>query len=559
MQYDTLKFTKGRAASLDQIQTTYRVVSEILESLDDVGLKQLMAGNEKDTDQILDVLLEETFSVLTNTGGRIKLASFGYMDKLYEATDDAFRNNSLAYFILTTLPKIDLTWYHLEWCNMIQMHKKLRVLASRDHSKSFIFSWAYPIWNMWRYERPGGFINPGFERSKLCHLGIIITNVFKLSKYFLKMIMDEIEQNEILKAKLKPTGRGGWGNEGLTAKNGAVLMPGAFDTALRGFHPGYIVVDDFLDKSALYSAERRIKFNEVFFSEIVNMLLPKGHLKVVGTPFHEKDLYADIAEDKSFISLEYPAIFPDGTILYPGRYDFDLLMQRKESLGSLKFSREFLVKPVSSDATIFPYDIVSKSFIGMDIYKLVRNRHSFGKKFVKVAIGCDFAISSNIGADYTVFSVLGQDELDNIYLLWLYREKGATYDKQIGMLKALNVDFSPDLIVIENNGYQKVMYQMALESNLPVIEKYTGVDKYDYDIGLPALATMFEQGRFKFPRGDAFSRDMTDAVVSEFTSITWHEKGKLESASEHDDIPMSIWQGVKGLRYVNSGFSFDFI
>ena len=92
-------------------------------------------------------------------------------------------------------------------------------------------------------------------------------------------------------------------------------------------------------------------------------------------------------------------------------------MTEKDSLGSLVFSREYLVVPISDDATIFPYDILMRSTIGMETIDLVENIDSYPIKLRKVVVGCDFAKSANVGADYTVYSVWGVDTMDNYYLL----------------------------------------------------------------------------------------------------------------------------------------------
>ena len=141
-----------------------------------------------------------------------------------------------------------------------------------------------------------------------------------------------------------------------------------------------------------------------------------GTITVIGTPFHDKDLYFNLRNDKQFKFFEYPAIFPDGTLTAPHRWSFEDLEQEYKSSGSIIFSRELLVVPVSDASTIFPWSILENSFRGMHNYTLVYNRESFPVKFKYVTVGCDFAISGNIGSDASVFSVWGEDEFGNYWL-----------------------------------------------------------------------------------------------------------------------------------------------
>jgi intein/homing endonuclease len=268
------------------------------------------------------------------------------------------------------------------------------------------------------------------------------------------------------------------------------------------------------------------------------------------TPFQESDLYAYIREnDKTFKYFEYPAVMPDGTIVAPHRWNMEELEKEYETNGPLIFSREILVVPISDGSTIFPWDILEKSFIGMQDYRLVTNRDSFPIKFKFVSVGCDFAISGNIeNADATVFSVWGVDDYENYWLLHIWRKQGASHNEQIGKLKEIERNFRPDEIVAESNGFQKVMLSIGREHGIKNITDFntTGWNKKDLYEGLPSLAILFHQGRMRMPRGDVQSKEMTDWLCSEFNSITIKpDSGKLESAGQHDDGPMSAWLGIK--------------
>lgn len=555
----SLPFNTKTNMTLDQVKNVYDYSLRIIEDLDEEGINELLSGNEQDLDKIIIGLTNEIDSVLHTNGSKVKASSFGYLDKLTNSVEDTLRKLSFNYFITSTLPDFEMDWHHLEWGNLVQMYKYLGIIAARDHSKSYTFSKAYPLWKMYRYEGDTQ-LKRAAKEYKLSKEGILITNEFGLGKHLLGIIKEEIENNEVINSKLHPGRSEGWGKESIKCKNGASLLVKSYGSKMRGFHPGYIIVDDFLNESNLYNKEQRDKYKDFMHSVIMNMIVPGGQVVVVGTPFHEDDLYADLKKKSPWKVFEYPALFPNGEVLWDKRHNLSNLLEKRSSQGSLVFSREILVRPVSNESSIFPWPLLERAFIGMDKYCLLNNMHgSDTKKFKKVVIGCDFAISSSIGADYSVFTTIGVDDLDNYWLLNVWRKKGASYNEQLAALKKLNSDFLPSIIMAESNSMQKIFTQMMKDSNLPVIEHTTGQNKYNLENGVPALGVLFEQDRMRMPRGDQHSRDLTDVVCNELASMTFTDKGKLEGVGQHDDCAMSLWIAIRAAKYVHSDFNFSFI
>jgi hypothetical protein len=288
----------------------------------------------------------------------------------------------------------------------------------------------------------------------------------------------------------------------------------------------------------------------------MNALLKEGQVITCGTPFHENDLYGDLKRKKrGWRVFVYPAIYPDGRILWASRYGFQDLMDKRDDQGAIIFSREQLCKPIVSNASIFPYDLVNKSHVGMEKYTLVTNRDSFPIKFNRVVTAADFAISASVGADYTVIMTFGITDDNVMYLLHFWREKGKPYGEQIAMLKYVNSNFRPDVVVLESNQMQMIFAQESEKAGLPVVPHNTGTNKYDFKTGLPSLAIIFEHHRVKFPRGDQHSIDVSDLIASELTSIAYTDSG-LKGVGSHDDCAMCLWIASVGMRTVTSGFGF---
>lgn len=557
---DSSIYQKG--ASLDKLQEAIRIVLEIIENLDEAALKQLLGGNQNDIDTLLRKLVTETYVSLYGNEMSIQAdSSLGvynpnngfYLEKLNNTVEETLRIESLTYFLISVMPDFEMNWHHVEWAEAIQTYLQLCILAARGHGKSYMFSNAYPMWRLYRYSK----FSKRKELSSLGKEGYMFSFSKTQAVKLLRTCKETISNNDILRDKLKP-GSDGWAETKIELKNGTRIIVESAGASTRGAHPGWIVVDDFLKDNVLYSKDQRDKYTNYFYSVIKPMLEPGGQIIVVGTPFHAEDLYGNLKEKKGYHVREYPSIFPDGKILWSNRFTLKYLLAEKNIIGSVNFSREYLVRPISNESSIFPYDILEKSLKGMTNYKMVNNIESFPIKFKRTVIGVDLAISAKVGADYTVFAVLGLDEEDNIWILKIVRLHGKSYQEQISHLKKLNIDFRPDIIQIESNGFQAMFSQAADSEGLPVhSDATTSKSKNDLKTGLPGIALLFERGKIKMPIGDAHSKEMKEAVFSEFASITFTNNG-LQATSGHDDIPMAIHQGVKGLDYRNTGFGVTF-
>lgn len=555
----SLRALPSELLSINQIEAVYKHVEDIIDNLDEYAIKELMSGYSDDVDTLLNVLIDETKDAFFSNKGPIKTNSFNYLDKLTDNFDLELKKKSFNYFVMSVLPDFEMNYHHVEWGNLIQFYKWLCVIAARDHSKSFTFSFAYPIWKLFRYEREG--FGLASRENALNKHGMIITNEHSLARDFLKLITEEIENNPILRERLYPNKSESWGKETITTKWGAELKVKGAGSALRGRHPGWIVIDDFLDDSCLYSNSQRDIFINLFHSVIMNMIVPGGQVCVVGTPYHEADLYANLKKAKNWRVFEYPAILPDGSLLWENRHNLKSLLDKRHSQGSIIFSREILVKPITSESSIFPWSVLEKSFIGMNDFCLVDNIHSFPRRFKKVVLGCDFAISANVAADDSVFTTVGIDELDNYWVLNITEMHGASYNAQIAKIKELDRNFRYNTIMMENNAFQAVMLQLAKDAGLKnVVAHNTGVNKFDLKTGLPGLATVFEAGRIKMPRGDERSKGLTDKACLQANSISWDaDKKTLANTAKHDDMLFSLWLAIKAGSYVTQNFGFGFL
>lgn len=546
-----------KALTKSQLKNTLNYVQDIVNNLSDRAILDLLGGYDNDIEKLLNELLNQTSSVINFNEGSINSERLHYLSNLERSFDEQLKRVSYNYFKTTCLPNFRQGIRNLEWGNMAQLYPKSAYLCQRGSGKSFEFCYSFPLWRLYTYQRPAFYLPDTIDNHNRKET-MIITNESSLGKNHVSKIVEEIKYNEIFNEKLNPNGKAELNKEGVVTEDGAILKLRTYGSSgIRGNHLGACVVDDFLDKSALYSKDQRSKFNEVFYAEIINIVEPGGYLIVSGTPFHEKDLYNDLKNDPSFMVFEYPGIFPDGKIMAPDRYTYSHLMELKQSLGSIVFAREHLVSPISDGSSLFPWEFLERAFIGMETIRFVDNIESYPFKMKKVAIGCDFAISGAIGADNSVFAVLGLDMQDNYHLIAIEKYHGASHNTQVNAIVSLNQRFRPNEILAEANGFQSVLIDLVRQRGVKNIKEFTttsGVKKDLYS-GLPSLSAIFERGQMKIPYAEGETRDTANWVCGEFNSVSFNEdSGKLESVSEHDDAPMGIFIAVNSLRENSASF-----
>lgn len=535
----------------NQLTYLYNAVDNIIERLPERALNQLLEGYGNDVDTMLREMVHQSEKALY-LGRTMDSESLSYVDNVKASMDNTLKILSLNYFITTMLPKFRLGWRNIEWSNLTQLYPWSCYLCARASGKSYQWSYAFILWRLWSYTRPTAYRQDTVDnanRKETCY----ITNTFTLAKVQIAKVTEEIEVNDLIKEKLNPYNKASIGETAIKTETGSTLHVRGKDSMIRGLHVGACLCDDMPDESSLYSDEQREKLKELLKGTIEPIVEPYGYFLVTGTPYSSapNELYQILKADKRFYCFEYPILFPDGRPLAPDRYTFEQILAKKEELGTIVFNREYLVVPISDTSTIFPYEYLMRSVIGMETIRFASSIDDFPFKLTRVHIGVDFAVSGNIGADYTVYSVWGKDAMDNYYLLYYYRKRGMSHNEQVDKIVQLDRLFHPNKIRCEANGFQSILSGLAKERGLKNIEPFTTTEgnKKDLYTGLPSLSAMFERGQIKCPYAIGETRQAVDLMFGEFSSITFRsDNGKLEAASGHDDVVMSSFISLNSLR-----------
>lgn len=450
--------------------------------------------------------------------------------------------------------KIELASHILEWEQLVQTERRIGIIAARDHSKSSVFSYAYPIWRAWSEPGCETYVFSRTLDQAMEHLDIIINGRNNLKGMLATPVLESIvpetggARNGV--TRLKRTD--------VKFKNGSRIRAIGYGKAVRGAHPKYIVLDDPLNDDSLWSEITRKKDIEYFKSAITNMLMPDGQLILVGTPYHIADLWGFIRANKMYTFRKYPGIIKKNgkeRPLFPWRWPLKKLRDKREEIGAVAFAREILCEAITDDIAIFPPSLFPPCF---DKTLTCRpTRKTIRERGWSVFLGVDIARSASVAADYFVIFVIGVDRQGTHYIIDIIREKGLPFNRQQELIKLTARRYGADLIFIESNNMQQVWSDEVIRTtDLPVKPFQTRAqNKYPLDKGVPSLRILLENGKIGIPRGDEYSIKITDEWITEATQFGFIE-GKLTGIGEHDDIVMAWWFAVEASRH--GGFSFAF-
>jgi hypothetical protein len=274
----------------------------------------------------------------------------------------------------------ELAEYHKEWFELLEKWSRLCIIAFRGSGKTSFVA-GYFLWKAIFIE------NLNF---------LITSNTFDQSKEVLKLIRKMIVDNELLKQYMPEGTESTWKATELSLKTGCVFYCKTYGENVRGLRIDYLMPDEagqYQDKSIFWTA----------ISQVVQ--LNRGRICVIGTKQTNNDLLCELEENEEYFSMEYPAE-KDGKVLWEQKYTLlphDLptkrsLKQIRKEIGELSYNQEYLLIPISSANSLFPYELTSKGLSNEGFLP-------YGRTNEQYFLGYDLAISPK--GDYTVMIVLG--------------------------------------------------------------------------------------------------------------------------------------------------------
>jgi phage terminase large subunit-like protein len=342
--------------------------------------------------------------------------------------------------------------------------------------------------------------------------------------------------------------------------------------AITGGHFDLILCDDLEDDRTTYTAGQREKTRKWWGGTVLPMLSRGGTIMVIGTRKHHDDLYHHLKVSPMWRTIEDPAILGeipahkvrshwdeatqqdivDGVdvegeappVLWPEERPIEYLLEERFLMGSLLFGREFQHQ-VQDDAAA----PVKKAWL--EAAKARGANLKLGvlpdiPGFIAVqgwdlALVTDEAKAQRQDSDYVVGVGWGKDpRTGDRYLFSGYRHRGMTPGliraAVIGEFEKLGGLETIRAVGVERNAFGELHYMgLAKTTDLPLKPHLTtGTKKADAWDGIPALATLFENGKVVLPYhpDDPVGRAFVDVFCDEIWGL---------GREPHDDTTIATW------------------
>ena len=414
---------------------------------------------------------------------------------------------------------------------------RVSILAPRGHAKSTWLSIIYPIWKITRN-----------REIKI----IIVSDTGDQAEMFLRAIKDEFEANERLindfggfYQKPRSGSPNVWKAGDITVSRFSrakepTIVCGGTGKRIVGRRADLIIVDDPLNDENTENNRQRRKTLRWFRKTLTPILNPDtGRIIVIGTRKHPEDLHAELGKNTRYRQYIFHAI-EDGKPLWPQRWPMKRLLREKEEIGSLVFAQEYQNEAISEETAYFRREWIERCY---DYNARLEERYTGDDP---VFTGWDLAIvadrerAESHDSDYTVGITIALDRHGTRHVVDIYRERGLTPAQVLAAIKSRADRFNPSCVTIENNLFQSLYEQRLIaETDIPVVGHTTGREKMDVFRGVPSLSVLFENGKYRMPRGDERSRRLTDALTGELVGL---------GVETHDDMVMALWIAECGIR-----------
>lgn len=476
-------------------------------------------------------------------------------------------------------------------------NQNILVMAPRFHAKSTIFSIAYPLYKI--YENPNIRI-------------LIVSANQDIAVSFNRAIMSHLEGNDKLRqtfGSLVPIfDKRKWGEQAIIVKRKShekdpTVAAVGVGGKLISKRADIILCDDIIDLESARTKQARNKTQEWF----ENVLLPileteTGQLIVVGTAWYRGDIYDHLWKDSMFnIKLKLKALvyhkkyfqyrtkggreviekrfipfrvqeFPKALdvctvfsetglkkyelyerckqgVLWPAKWNFEQLMERKSNMSSGSFMRQFLNEPGSEEERLFKEVYIKEAF-KRGAKKCLQpswdnsnppETHFYGYKHLIVAIGIDLAISKKSTSDNTAIAVWGLADNRDRVLLNIITGKFSPEETKQKIIEFYH-SYNPVKVRVETVAFQDMMRQ-ELAEEIPIEGFHTTAgNKFNESSGLGSIAMLLEQGKVVIPQ-KASTKEENKSVSQLIADLQDYAPGQHAG-----DCLMASWFALDALK-----------
>lgn len=403
---------------------------------------------------------------------------------------------------------LEMKDFHREWLEHLANNRYAILLAPRNHGKTTVML-GYAAWSICTN-----------RDIRILYL----TSKHDRAQEFTLKLQNILVYNDKLRSifgDLK-TMHSTWKKDSFTVAGRSKLSPKKEPTFTAtsitaediGGHYDLIMCDDIVHIDNSDTEHKRMKLKEKFDAVIDYMLEPNGGIKIIGTRWHENDLYSVLMSLQKYKTKVYKAIINEETkeVLWPERISYEELVKQREEKGFTIFSMQSQNEIIARQGNFF------------NIEKLCKYEHA--PENLTIYLGVDLATEK--GKDYFVIMVIGVDSLGDIYVLDYYRGHLSLSD-QIDKIALFDDIWKPAKIIIESNAYQNIFLELLKDygQTMPVFPYVPTKNKTQRAERLSAI----------IEAGKVYVKEKMTELIDELSTFPY---------GAHDDLIDALVMAIEG-------------
>jgi hypothetical protein len=411
---------------------------------------------------------------------------------------------SFCEFVLrdeSTGAPLQLSEMHREWCDLLTTRDRLQLLAHVESGKSNLITIGWTLWCLGR--------NPNL---RVC----LISNTSGQGEKLLRSVAKHIERNAELHAvfpHLRPAQP--WNNTAIAVERSVVSKdPSVFATGLHGALLGaridLLIADDVLDFESTRTDTGRTTARDWLVSTAFSRLTARAQAIVVCTPWHREDLHARL-EEQGWPTARFPVERDDGSPSWPERWSVERIARKRLELGPAQSARQLDVV-CRADETASVDEAWLALALRRGATQALRLQHNArGEPFLlsrpqwpaRIVCGLDPSVGRSNRSDLSALATIFLRPDGSRELLEVQAGRWPA-PEILRRIESVNERFGPARIVVESNGAQAFLVQLARQSGarLPVEAFATGRNTKSLQWLAERFAAELAAGRWIIPSVD---------------------------------------------------------
>ena len=484
------------------------------------------------TPQVLESIRANP-ALLTNLPAEVQLRALELLEELEARKQSERARQDFMVFVHKVWPTFINGAHHIKMARAFERVargecKRLIINMPPRHTKSEFASYLLPAWFLGNFPHKK-VIQSSHTAELAVGFGRKVRNLVDSDVY--KTIFPDVA----LQTDSKAAGR--WN----TSKGGDYFAIG-IGGAVTGKGADILIIDDPHSEQEAALAETNAdiydKAYEWYTSGPRQRLQPGGSIIVVMTRWSKKDLTGQVLKSSAqrdgddWEVIEFPAILPSGSPLWPEFWDLKELQALKQELPNGKWMAQYMQQPTSDVSAI----------VKREWWKIWDSERPPSCEFIIQS--WDTAFLKTERADYsacTTWGVFYQDDAlgrsrANIILLNAFKKRMEFPELKVRAYEEFN-EWDVDSLIVEAKAAGSPLIFELRQMGIPV-QEFTPSKGNDKIARLNAVADIFASGHVWVPNTH-WAEELMEEVAS-FPS------------GEHDDLVDSMTQAL--LRYRRGGF-----